>query len=180
LSAHDIQLRILPGVEIPISQTMVDEVEAGELSTLGDGNYLLVEPPFTNLPDHLLPSISIVFQRGYRAVLAHPERNSSIQQAWKTSLSLDFVERCSDVGCVIQLTSGSILGRFGRTALEVCRAIVLSREFKLVIASDSHDSSDRTPGYLAEARDTVAEWLDDPDAAAKMVEDLPRVVISKE
>jgi protein-tyrosine phosphatase len=179
LALEGIPLEIVPGVEIPISLEMMDEVESGQLRPLGSGRHLLVEPPFPNLPDTLIPAVANVFKRGYSAVLAHPERNSVIQKQWSISRDLSFVKACAELGCVIQLTSGSIVGRFGHHALDVAKAIALHREWTIVIASDSHDSRDRTPGFLAEAKQTLARWIDDESAAEAMVNDLPRTIIGR-
>ena len=179
LQLEGIALEIVAGVEIPISETIVEEVQSGKLSTLGSGRHLLIEPPFPNLPDNLLPAVDRIFEHGYEAILAHPERNAIVQRDWKDSQSLPFVTACAERGVVIQLTSGSIVGRFGKTAQEVCRAVVQNRAWKIIIASDSHDTKERTPLYMREAADTVAEWIGDLSAADAMVEDLPRQILMR-
>jgi protein-tyrosine phosphatase len=177
LIAEGIELQILPGVEIPIEFGIGTHIKNGRLSTLGNGNFVLIEPPFPDLPDYLLPAIRELLGSGLDAVLAHPERNSAVQKAWNREQDLTFVSACAELGCTIQLTSGSITGRFGTSALSVSRSIAAQRNWNIVIASDSHDAKDRTPGYLAEARDLVSQWIGDPVAADAMVLDLPAAIL---
>jgi protein-tyrosine phosphatase len=177
LTAEGIALTILPGVEIPIDFGIADEIESGNLSTLGNGNYVLVEPPFPDLPAKLIPAIKEVRDRGYGVILAHPERNGVVQKDWMQKSSLQFAKSCVDLGCVIQVTSGSIVGRFGPAAKAVSRAIIEHLDWRIVIASDSHDPKDRTPGYLAEARDMAAKWIGNADAAEAMVTTLPAEIV---
>jgi protein-tyrosine phosphatase len=173
-----IPLNIVRGVEIPIDFGIAAALTSGFLTPLGSGNHVLIEPPFPNLPPSLLPAIKELLDSGYQAVLAHPERNAGVQKAWYQEKDLSFVSACADLGCVLQLTSGSILGKFGSYATSVCREISAHRDWKIVIASDSHDAIDRTPGLLGLARDTVASWIDDPEAADVMVNRLPAELLS--
>lgn len=177
LQAENIALNVVPGVEIPIDFGIAEEIKKGHLSTLAGGGYVLVEPPFPNLPPFLLPAISELIKRGYGVVLAHPERNSAVQRDWNHNSGLKFVSACGELGCVIQLTSGSILGRFGPSALAASKGIACCRDFKIIIASDSHDPKDRNPGLLAIARDTVAQWIGSKTTADVMVNDLPGEII---
>jgi protein-tyrosine phosphatase len=93
---NGILLTLVPGIEIPIEPGMASDLMRGDVSTIGDGKYALVEPPFTELPEHLLPSIKEVIDAGYGVVIAHPERNSYVQKSVAIGKSLDFLSSCAD------------------------------------------------------------------------------------
>src|ERR1700741_3135468 len=50
LKENEISLTVLPGMEVGISENLPRLVSSGEILTLGESNYLLVEIPFSSLP----------------------------------------------------------------------------------------------------------------------------------
>ena len=173
LNRARIPLRIVPGVEIKMAPRVADDLVSGEAGTLGEaGRWALIEPPFDRIPAGGLDSLRKVTEAGFRVVLAHPERCAAIQE------SLAFVEACADLGLAFQLTSGSLLGRFGPRAQETARAILArAADWPLVIASDTHDLSDRSCALLREARDAAAVLVGE-ERAQEMVDSRPRAMIT--
>lgn len=172
LSRAKIPLRVVPGLEIKLGMRVARDLIEGEVGTLGDaGRWALIEPPFDHLPADALDSIRGILDAGFRVVLAHPERCAEIQAG------LDYLEACAPLGVAFQLTSGSLLGRFGPRAKATAEAILTrAEEWPLVIASDSHDLHDRSPGLLREARDAAA-LLVGAERAQEMVDSRPRSMI---
>ena len=110
LDREGIPFNVVPGVEIPLGPLVADELASGQLLTLGDaGTWALIEPPFDRIPRDGLDNLRAVRDAGFDVVLAHPERCGEIQR------NLNFVEACAALGCAFQLTTGSLLGPFGRT-----------------------------------------------------------------
>jgi protein-tyrosine phosphatase len=169
LDTQNVPLRIVPGVEIGMRPDTVDALRAGRLSRIGGqkGKFALIEPPFEELPDFCWPIIEGVLALSITPILAHPERNATIQK------DLAFPGQCAARGVIIQLTAGSIVGKFGAKAQACAQRIALNRGWKIIIGSDAHDAYDRTPGDLADAADRVAGWIGDASAARVMVDDLP-------
>ena len=172
LDANGIALRVLPGVEIPVAMRVSDELAAGTLLTLGDtGKTALIEPPFDHIPDFAFEALRQVRERGFGVVLAHPERNSEIQK------DLAFVERCCELGIVLQLTSGSLIGKFGSASKRAAEAILRhASRWEIVIASDTHDLERRTPGDMTRARDAAALIAGSAEAQ-EMVDGRPRRIL---
>lgn len=173
LNRARIPLRVVPGVEIKMAPRVADDLVNGEAGTLGDaGRWALIEPPFDRIPAGGLESLRKVTDAGFQVVLAHPERCAAIQQ------SLAFVEACADLGMAFQITSGSLLGRFGPRALETARAILArAADWPLVIASDTHDLHDRSCALLGEAREAAAALVGE-ERALEMVDSRPRAMIT--
>ncbi len=173
LDAKAVPLRIVPGVEVKLGPTVADNLALGKVMTLGDaGQWVLLEPPFDHLPPDALAHVQAIVDAGFRVVLAHPERCREIQQ------TLAFVESCAALGAAFQLTSGSLLGHFGDSALRTAE-LLLKRapKWPLVIASDTHDAFERSPNLLAAARDHAAAFVGLAEAQI-MVDTRPRAMLS--
>jgi len=173
LNRARIPLKIVSGVEIKMAPRVADDLVSGEVGTLGDaGRWALIEPPFDRIPAGGLESLRKVIEARFSVVLAHPERCAEVQQ------SLAFLEACAGLGMAFQLTSGSLLGRFGTSAQETAHAILAhAADWPLVIASDTHDLRDRSCALLREARDAAAALVG-VEQAQEMVDARPRAMIT--
>jgi protein-tyrosine phosphatase len=173
LETEGIPLRVLPGHELVILPGVAEELESGgalglggsfAAASRGETRYALLETPYQPLPFFLRDLIFQVQSRGITPVLAHPERNPTVQT------KPDTLEEYVGVGCIIQVSAGSILGQFGSNALRAAQ-LLLRRGWGHVIASDGHSPVNRPP-LLAAARDAAARIVG-PEAARMAVEDLP-------
>jgi len=173
LNRAGVPLTVLPGVEIKLGPRVAQDLADGEVGTVGDaGRWVLIEPPFDHLPPDALDSLRRIGEAGFQVVLAHPERCAAVQE------SLGFLEECAKLGLAFQLTSGSLLGRFGPRAHQTAHAILArAADWPLVIASDAHDLDDRSPGLLRRARDLAAQIVGS-EAAQEMVDARPRAMIT--
>ena len=174
LNWAQIPIKIIPGLEIKIGPRVAQELVEGVIGTLGTGSrWALIEMPFDHIPQDALKNLQAVRDAGYEVVLAHPERYAEVQK------DPVFLEACADIGLAFQLTSGSVLGRFGARA-QSCAETILSRaaDWPLVIASDTHDLRDRSPALLREARDAAA-LLVGAELAQAMVESRPRAMVTE-
>lgn len=173
LNRAQIPLKIVPGVEIKLGPRVARDLLDGEIGTLGDaGRWALVEPPFDRIPKDGLDNIKSILDAGFQVVLAHPERCAEIQS------NLAFVEACADLGVAFQITSGSLLGRFGSQARETAHAILVhAADWPFVIASDTHDLYERSCDLLRDARDTAAAIVGE-ERAQEMVDACPRAMIT--
>ncbi|MCW3020442.1 MAG: Protein-tyrosine-phosphatase [Solirubrobacterales bacterium] len=156
LAAEQVELDVLPGAEIAMTQLV--EVEPAELERLGlgGGRWLLVEPPFTLVATGLQDLVLGLQRRGHGVVLAHPERCPALHRDRR------MVRTLADAGILMSVTAGSLAGRFGG---EVRRyALALAREGLIHnVTSDAHDSVNRPPGLAQELEQAglapLADWL---------------------
>jgi protein-tyrosine phosphatase len=100
--------------------------------------YLLVE-----FSDLLIPrTTQDIFDRlqsaGLTPIITHPERNGLLHTR------LDQLQTWVENGALVQVTGGSLLGTFGRTARSVATEL-MNRNLVHFIASDAHDTKYRTP-----------------------------------
>jgi protein-tyrosine phosphatase len=162
-----IPLTVLPGAEARIHESLPALIREGKVLTLGDhGRHLLLELP----REQTLPLNSLLRElcrAGIQCILAHPERNRVLIGHPDTVRS--WVER----GCLVQVTAGSILERFGPESLRASRQLL---EAGLVhfVASDAHDLANRRP-EMRKAYDRVCRWVGS-ECARAVFWDHPRAV----
>jgi|ERR1017187_1216765 protein-tyrosine phosphatase len=145
-----------------------DALENPTKYAINGGRYLLVEFPDTALTG-MGAALSALLQRGLIPIMTHPERQPVLRQ-----IPADF-EEWIHMGCLVQVTAQSLLGRFGRHAEESAWEMV-RRGMAHIVASDAHDENDRTP-RLDEAFAAVAARVDQP-MARRLFIDNPKSVIS--
>ena len=173
IDQRGITLRLIPGIELPMRSDTRELLKSGELIPLGgrSGKVVLIEPPFNQIPPTALPLLKSLQDDGYLPLIAHPERNSEVQH------DLAFVEACAMMGMAIQLTAGSILGKFGPRAEAAAKRIAIRQDWMTVIASDAHEQHERTPADMRLAANKVSLWLGGDaqaqETARRMVEDTP-------
>jgi protein-tyrosine phosphatase len=140
LREAEIALQVVGGGELSI--TKVTELDDETLASLciGDGNYLLVESPYTQAPSLLETALFELQVRGFRPVLAHPERSMSFLHDRAR------LERIVDKGVICSVTAMSLTGAFG-TAVRDYTLRLFTDGLVHNIASDAHDATRRAPGF---------------------------------
>lgn len=111
------------------------------------GTYILVEFPNTPLRG-FGQALETLLGRGLLPIMTHPERHPDLQK-----INADFLQWI-EIGCLVQITAQSLVGRFGTSAEESAWEM-LSRGLAHFVASDAHGVQDRTP-RLDEAFSAVA------------------------
>ena len=149
-------LEVLLGAEV--AATRIAELDRDELGglRLGDGPWMLLEPPFASVLTGLDAAVDELHSLGYRVLLAHPERCEGFRR--RPAL----LEALIDRGALGSVTSGSLVGQFGgeakRMALQMLDAGLAHN-----VASDAHDAVNRPPSIAAEIEASgwgeLREWL---------------------
>jgi protein-tyrosine phosphatase len=143
-------------------------LERPELYTINHGRYLLVEFPDLAIPPNSGEILERLIQRGLVPVITHPERNELLRQR------MAGLKSWVEMGCLLQLTAGSVTGRFGKSAERFCEAL-FGEGLAHIVASDAHDTVHRTPD-MREARGCVRSGYGE-DLARRVFETVPRAVI---
>ncbi len=150
LKEEQIPLDVRLGGEVWLSAELLDLIDRDEVPFLGevDGyRILLLEFPHQMIPVGSDKLVTALLRRKIRPLIAHPERNQAVMA------SLDRLRPFVDLGCWLQLTAGSVAGRFS-DAIEQTAWRILEAGWNCVLATDAHDLTSRPP-CLSEGRDAL-------------------------
>lgn len=168
LNDMETAVTIFPGMEVFGTPEVPKLLREGKLISLAHSRYLLIEFPFWDYDRQATQVLSDVVAMGYRPVIAHPERYRYVQ-AFPPLLN-----RWVEMGCLLQVNKGSLLGRFGRTE-EMLSLSLLDRGFAAFVASDAHSPVVRTT-WLMDVRDFLSEEYSEL-LARLLLEDNPKKVL---
>ncbi|HED12167.1 MAG TPA: capsular biosynthesis protein [Gammaproteobacteria bacterium] len=168
LAKAEIPLRLGYGADTHLIPELVADINNGRIPTLNATRYFLFEPPHHVSPPRFCESVFNTIVAGYVPLITHPERLTWIDDHYD-----QFIEVAKQ-GAWIQLTSGSLVGRFGKRARYWSERF-LDEGMVHVLATDAHDLHYRRP-WLAEGRDAAAIWVGEEEAS-RMVGERPTAVL---
>lgn len=160
LDEEGIALRLTTGADVHLTPDLLEGLRAKRIPTLADSRYLLLEPPHHVAPPRFEETLFMLMSAGYVPVVTHPERLSWIETHYEI-----FV-RLAQRGVWMQITAGSITGRFGKRPRAWAERM-LDEGLVHIVATDAHRAQQRPP-LLAEARDAVARRLGDAEATMQV------------
>jgi len=156
LNENGIPLQLTTGADVHMAPNFIAGLRSGQLLSIADSRYVLVEPPHHTAPPHIEEFFFNLVAAGYVPILTHPERLSWVPSRY------DVIKRLARGGVWMQITSGSFTGAFGRNALYWAQRLLDEGRVHL-IASDAHDA-ERRPPDLAAGRDLVAKRVGNEEA----------------
>ena len=168
LQNAEIPIGILPGMEIFGTPETPELLRTGKLIPLAGSRCPLIEFPFRDYGRQATEILAGAAALGYRPIVAHPERYRYVQQ------SPELLNSWIELGCLLQINKGSLLGRFG-PAEEVTALELLDRGFVSFVASDAHSAVVRTP-WMADVRALIADEYSE-ELARQLLEDNPRALL---
>jgi protein-tyrosine phosphatase len=172
LAEAQISLEVLAGCDFPLSGEGLELLQQDRVLTLNDNKcYLLLELPDLALPPATEEICYTLQCRGITPIITHPERHFIIQERPEK------LGRLLDLGCLAQLTAGSLTGFFGRRVAKLSRSLV-KKGYIHLLASDAHGCQGRTP-QLSQAVALLAKIIGKDEAMA-MVTTIPDKIIRKE
>lgn len=118
LRRQDLTISISAAAEYYLDESLMRQVESNQpLLTFGD-RYLLFETNFMTDPLNLKEFIFLATTKGYRLILAHPERYLYLQNDF--SMVQDLLDR----GVMMQLNINSISGHYSKSAQQMAYKLI--------------------------------------------------------
>lgn len=156
LTLRGIPLQVRAAAEVHFGLEVMDGIAREQLPFVGewDGKpALLLELPHGLIPHGADRLTRWLLQKGVVPMLAHPERNRGFIATPRR------LQTFIDQGCLLQLTAGSLDGRFGESAREFAESLLMEGRVT-VLATDAHNAAHRPPilsGGLARATQLIGE-----------------------
>ncbi|HIX99761.1 capsular biosynthesis protein [Faecalicatena contorta] len=138
--AHRIgpDLTVYPGCEFYADDRLLDTLEEHRKFFLGGSDHALIEFGAGTSQVELRETLCGVLSYGWTPVLAHAERYDCVTK------DFTFLEELSDLGVLISVNAGSVLGQNGISAKKFCRSLI-KYDLLDLIGSDAHGLRRRKP-----------------------------------
>lgn len=140
-------IKLYLGNEVYIDNNIIDYIKNGEISTINNSKYLLMELP---LKEKLSTTNDIIFglrREGIVPIIAHPERYHY--------LDIKYLEDLINQGCLLQGNITSLAGKYGKNAKENLE-LLIKKHMIHVLGTDTH----KHVVDLSEAYDILKKLLD--------------------
>lgn len=168
LTEYQIPLQIGAGMEIMADGHVAERLDAGEVLPLNKTRYVLVEFEVDSPVQFIYRELDRLLDRGYVPVVAHPERYQCITRSEEDAAVW------TDMGALLQVNKGSILGGFGREIQRNAEQL-LRMGIVYAVASDAHRPYIRTPD-IRELVEVLREEYGS-DMVKKLLHDNPATVL---
>lgn len=174
LLENDIPLQLGVACEVRIGAEIMDQINHRQILFLGywhGKKVMLLEMPHSHVPMGIERMVEWLMERDILPMIAHPERNKDIHR------DPSKLQPLINMGCLMQVTAGSVSGRFGETSRK--RAVeLLEKGLVTVLASDAHNRKYRPPS-LNGGRNAAAEIVGE-DEAYRLVLDNPWEIVQEQ
>ena len=157
------RLKIFTGCDFHLSfENLQDIQKHPQRYTIDGKGYLLVEFAAYSIPPEIDQTFHELQLAGITPIITHPERNRILRR------HTDWLDKWASRGCAVQVTAGSLLGRFGPSAQQTATAWLESDRIH-ILASDAHNTTSRPP-ELGAAFQYVAQSRGEETARALCIE----------
>ncbi len=136
--------------------------------SIGGKGYLLVEFSWGEIQREMTEMLRDLQKAGYTLIVTHPERYPAVLR------QPELVSEWMRMGCLMQVTSGSLYGRFGK-AEEAFANALLERNWIHFLATDAHNPVWRAP-HLRNGYEFVAMRRGE-ETARRLCETNPRAAV---
>ncbi len=136
-----IEVKVLSGMEVRVADNLELLLEQKKLLGINGSRYLLTEfPPDVSLST-CREKLQMILAAGFVPLVAHPERYGAIWQ------DPGAVHQWLEMGCHVQITGSSILGKFGREPWRAADYLIRN-DLVAIAASDAHGLRYRTNNLM--------------------------------
>ncbi len=149
----NIDIKIEAAAEYYLDETFEAKLDSGNILTFGD-KYILFELSFVNQPSNLEYIIKKMNDKGYKPILAHPERYPYFKHG------LDDYFRIKEYGCYFQINTISFTGYYDKASQRIANELLNSSMIDF-LGSDMHHTKHAAALKNALSNKNVVELLNE-------------------
>ena len=138
---NDIKIELYAGQEIYYTSSLLEYLEEGEIGTLNDTKYMLIEFEPNKINKSAIDTIYELKLKGIKVIIAHPERYIEFQK------SPSYINQFIEEGCLFQLNANSISGILGKETKKLAE-VFLENNIYSFIGSDAHGEGKRNTDIM--------------------------------
>ena len=161
LVKQQIDIPVEAAAEYYLDETFEAKIDKGNLMTMGN-NYLLFELSYINYPNNIKDIIQKLNDKGYKPILAHPERYPYLYG------SLENYYKIREFGCYFQLNTISLTGYYGKQTQKVAEELAENMMIDF-IGSDMHHLKHADALYQSLFTDKLKFLLDESGLQNEML-----------
>jgi len=170
LKENRIDVKILPGAEIHISEGLVESIKNGDVLTINNGGkFILFELPFVFIPPGTDKFIFNLKSNGIVPIIAHAERITAFQR------KPELVDQLVKIGARVQINAHCLTKR-ASPGERKCAEWLLKKRLVHFIASDVHSLNGRPP-ILSKALKNATRIVGEEEANALVCRN-PELIIN--
>lgn len=131
LKNNNVDVNLYLGNEIYIDKDIEALLKQNIISSLNNSKYVLIELPMSGEYEDYYDIFLDLINKGYKVVLAHPERYLAFQKDFKKILEL------KSIGVLFQCNAESILKKYGKKAKKTIKKM-LKKDLVTFFGTDIH------------------------------------------
>lgn len=151
---EEYNINVFLGNEVYCNSEMLDLYKRGEISTLNNSRYMLIEIPMYSKINNVKSIFFELISNGITPILAHPERYTAYYN------DLDFFFELREMGVLMQMNASSIVGEYGSKAKKMVTKLLKANLISFVgsdIHSDQEAKNDLIPKIEKKLKKIVGE-----------------------
>lgn len=151
LSEKGLDVELDAASEYLLDHEFFGKLDRGEILSFGKNKYILVEMSFFNAPNNLRELLFEIQLRGYKPILAHPERYNFYHGDLKE------YQKLKNLGCAFQLNLLSLTSHYGKHVQKTSYKLLKEGMYDFV-GTDTHHTG-HTSLLKTIATKKNAKWL---------------------
>ncbi len=164
-----VDVNLYLGNEIFIDDNIFQLLKGGGLKPLADSNYLLIELAFSNPVSNYEDIFASLIEKGYKVVLAHPERYPYFHDDFKKLVDLH------EMGVLFQCNLGSVTGKYGKDTMKAVRRLA-KEDLIFAFGNDAHHFGHN--GHVKAAVKKLSKYYNEK-SLKKVLEDNAKKILAE-
>ncbi len=169
LEKEKVNINLYLGNEIYVDDDILNLLAKGEISSLNDTDYLLIELPMSGEYENYIEIFKDLINNNKKVILAHPERYFSFQKDFNKIIELE------NIGVIFQSNIESITGKYGKGAKKLIKKLLKQKKVS-ILATDIHHIKNDYNDYF-KAFKKILKYISD-DELNKLININPQKILN--